>query len=101
MALQRTCHRTLESLREYQSLDVNDTKRVSDALSSTRADNAEVCEKQQICVANSNDIEDISSDMFDEFDVSDIELIQALESYETSAQAEGRRRFFRIVLLAR
>ena len=28
--------------------------------------------------------------MFDEFDVSDIEMIQALESYETSVQAEGR-----------
>ena len=53
MALQRTGHRTLESLREYQSLDINDTKRVSDALSSTRADNAEISEKQQICVANS------------------------------------------------
>ena len=51
MALQRTGHRTLESLREYQSQDINDTKRVSDALSSTRADNAEICEKQQICVA--------------------------------------------------
>ena len=63
MALQRRSHRTLESLREYQSLDINDTKRVSDALSSTRADNAEICEKRQICVANSNSIEDISSDM--------------------------------------
>ena len=61
MALQRTGHRTLlESLREYQSLDINDTKRVSGALSSTRADNTEICEKQQICVANSNNIEDIS-----------------------------------------
>ena len=90
MALQRTGHRTLESLREYQSLDTNDTKRVSDALSSTRADNAEICEKQQICVANSNNIEGISSDMLDECDVSDVELIQALESYETSVQAEGR-----------
>ena len=90
MALQRTGYRTLQSLREYQSLDTNDTKRVSDTLSSTRADNAEVCEKQQICVANSNNIKDISSDMFDEFDVSDIELIQVLESYETSVQAEER-----------
>ena len=53
MVLQRTGHRTLESLREYQSLDINDTKRVSDALSSTRADNAEISEKQQICVVNS------------------------------------------------
>ena len=77
-------------MREYQSLDINDTKRVSDALSSTRGDNAEICEKQQICVANSNNIEDISSDMFDEFDVSDIELSQALQSYETSVRAEGR-----------
>ena len=51
MALQRTGRRTLESLREYQSLDINDTKRVSDALSSKRADNAEICKKQQICVA--------------------------------------------------
>ena len=112
MALQRTVYRTVESLREYQSLDINDTKRVSDSLSSTRADNAEVCKKQQICVANSNNIEDISSDsdMFDEFDVSDIELIQALEAYETSVQAEGKTSssanldfngFFRIVLLAR
>ena len=25
-------HRTLETLQEYQSLDINDTKRVSDAL---------------------------------------------------------------------
>ena len=48
MALQRTGHRTL---REYQSQDINDTKRVSDVLSSTRVDNAEICEKQQICVA--------------------------------------------------
>ena len=48
MALQRTGHRTL---REHQSQDINDTKRVSDALSSTRADNAEICEKQQISVA--------------------------------------------------
>ena len=88
IALQRTGHRTLESLRKYQSLDINDTKRVSVALSSTRAYNAEICEKQQICVANSNNIEDISSDMFDEFNVSDIELIQALESYETGVQAE-------------
>ena len=32
MALQRTSHRTLETLQEYQSLDINDTKRVSDAL---------------------------------------------------------------------
>ena len=51
MVLQRTGHRTLESLREYQSQDINDTKRVSDALSSIRADNAETCKKQQICVA--------------------------------------------------
>ena len=72
MALQRTGHRTLESLRKYQSLDINDTKRVSDALSSTRADNTEICEKQKICVADSNNIEDISSDMFEEIDVSDI-----------------------------
>ena len=90
MALQRTGHRTLESLREYQSLDMNDTKRVLDVLSSTRADNAEICEKQQICVANCNNIEDISSDKFDEFDGSDIELIKALESYESGVQAEGR-----------
>ena len=72
MALQRTGHRTLESFRKYQSLDINDTKRVSDALSSTRADNTEICEKQKICVADSNNIEDISSDMFEEIDVSDI-----------------------------
>ena len=109
MALQRTGHRTLESLREYQSLDMNDTKRVSDVLSSTRADNAEICEKQQICVANSNNIEDISSDKFDEFDGSDIELIKALESLMVCKLKEEVRQvltlilmdFFRIVLLAR
>ena len=51
MALQRTGHGTLEGLREYQSLDINDTKRASDALSSC-VHNSQIFH-EEVCVANS------------------------------------------------
>lgn len=85
MALARTGHRTLESLREYQTLDINDTKRVSDVLSSC-TNNSEVCDKQELtCVTNINSLEKKSSEiMFPECDVDDIVLSQAVECYESS-----------------
>lgn len=59
MALERTGHRALESLRDYLTLDVNDTKRVSDVLSSC-ANNSEVCEKQETRVSTNNSLEEKS-----------------------------------------
>ncbi|CAB4024357.1 interferon-inducible GTPase 5-like, partial [Paramuricea clavata] len=47
MALERTGHRTLESLREYQTLDVNDTKRVSDVLKEIEETESEESEKEE------------------------------------------------------
>ena len=86
MALERTGHRALESLREYQTLDVNYTKRVSDVLSSC-ANNSEVCEKKETRVPTNNSLEEKSSKiMFAECDVSDIVLTQAMECYESNLE---------------
>lgn len=89
MALQRTGHRTLESLREYQSVDINDTKRVSDVLSSC-ADNSEVCGKDETCVPNVNNVEDNSSEIMScDSDISDILLTQAVESFEAGFESQA------------
>ena len=72
MALARTGHRSLESLREYQSLNETDTKQASDALNS--------CGQLEISLKETSSVKVLcESD-----DVSDEVLSQALECYESS-----------------
>ncbi|CAB4013090.1 Hypothetical predicted protein, partial [Paramuricea clavata] len=90
MALERTGHHTLESLQEYQTLEVNDTKRVSNVLSSC-ANNSEVCEKQETHVSTKNSLEEKSSEiMFAECDVSEIVLTQAMECYDSNLEGQAQ-----------
>lgn len=72
MALARTGHRTLESLREYQSLNETDNKQASDALSSCCDSEISLKEKCSVEILCQSD------------DVSDEVLSQALECYESS-----------------
>ena len=72
MALARTGHRSLESLREYQSLNEPDTKQASDALNS--------CGQLEISLKETSSVKVLcESD-----DVSDEVLSRALECYESS-----------------
>ncbi|CAB3977745.1 Hypothetical predicted protein [Paramuricea clavata] len=79
----------LESLREYQTLDIDDTKRVSEALSS--------CSSADTCVINETSVEskvvhesnlDWVEQFNEESDLCDVILSQALDVYESNSRSE-------------
>ena len=85
LALERTGHRTLESLREYQTLDIQDTRRVSATLSS--CDQFATCSVGNATSPSCNDPNESNltfPDFFNDSEETDLFLSQALQSYEVN-----------------
>ena len=89
MALKRTGHRSLESLREYQTLDIDDTKRVSEALSSCSSTDTFVINETSVesKVAHESNLDWVEQ-FNEESDLCDVVLSQALDVYESNSRSE-------------